>query len=167
MQRKEGPRREWGDLWSISYSWSPSGILRYMIPTLLERWDLMDGRMEWIPPCILCRIQHPGSSQNHLWCCCCKIGSHLYPLGICPRASWLCLASGPAITASSASSHPQERATPLLLPFPATFWKVLTCSFSWLQSLPGLLLVYIFLEHFIVTVASCFCLFDYLFFFFR
>lgn len=62
------------------------------------------------------------------------------------------MVAGPAVTASLASSHPQERATPLLLPFPATFRKAPPCSFSHLQSLPGLL-VSIFLEHFMVAVA--------------
>lgn len=62
------------------------------------------------------------------------------------------MAADPAVTASSVSSYPQERATPLLLPFPATFWKAPPCSFSRLQSLPGLL-VSIFLEHFMIAVA--------------
>lgn len=46
-----------------------------MTPTFLERWDLKDRRVEWMPPYILCTFQHPESSWNHQWDCC-KKGSH-------------------------------------------------------------------------------------------
>lgn len=64
------------------------------------------------------------------------------------------MADGPAVTASSASSHPQERATPLLLPFPATFSGKHHPALSHVYShfVHGLL-VSIFLEHLMVAVA--------------
>lgn len=128
----------------------------------------MDGRIEWTPPCILCTFQHPESLWNHLWCCCCKIGPHLYPCKLSRDFSlvvWLSWLLVPAVNCflsfipSSRVSHTH------LLPFPATFWKAPSCSFSRLQSLPGH--GYIFLEHFMVTIASCFYFFNYLLIFFQ
>lgn len=102
------------------YRWAGVGArpwqgryVRYMTPILLERWDLKDRRVEWMPPYILCTFQHPESSglvgivvkKDHTTTLLKTVPGLLV-------GSWCCVAAGPAVTASSVSSPLQERATP-------------------------------------------------------
>lgn len=171
MQGKVGPRKGWGDL-----ALSLVGVSRYTTATLLAiRTHEWKGRMDSTthPVCIpapVCTFQCPESSWNCLWCCWCKIGSQHCPTWTCSRAphgevtpygcwsSWACFLN---CIPSSSESH-----TPLPTSFPSSFLESCLPALSHFRS-HVLDPWSAFLEHFMVTVALGFRLFNSLFLLFQ